>query len=107
VYFPIERVRRADDRQIMRLTGDIDLAVADDLRFALTAALTGTKLSELIVDLSAVAFLDCAGITAILDGRRAAAENAKRYDVVHAHGSVHRVLDHRCPVVPGLHGPGQ
>ena len=47
MYFPLERVRRADDRQIMRLTGDIDLAVADDLRFALTAALTGTKFSEL------------------------------------------------------------
>ncbi|UQU64634.1 STAS domain-containing protein [Couchioplanes caeruleus] len=92
VYFRLERPHPAGDRQTMHLTGDVDLAVADRLRFALTTTLTSAHPSELIVDLSAVTFLDCAGVTALLDGRRAAAENAKRYEVVNAAGCVHRVL---------------
>lgn len=90
--FTVERVHRADARQSMRLAGDIDLAVADELRQALTAALTDTQLSELTVDLTSVTFLDCAGITALLDGRRIAVAQAKRYDAVGARDSVHRVL---------------
>ncbi|MEU4428951.1 STAS domain-containing protein [Actinoplanes sp. NPDC024001] len=89
----IEPVHHVDGRHVMRLVGDVDLAVADELRQTLTTALTDTELNELTVDLSTVTFLDCAGISALLHGSRVAAANAKRYDVAHARDNVRRVFE--------------
>lgn len=89
----VERVESLDGSGTMRVSGDVDLAETGKLRHTVTTALTDPQLSELIVDLSAVTFLDCAGIGALLHGRRVAEANAKRYEVVGARDSVRRVLE--------------
>jgi anti-anti-sigma factor len=56
---------------VLRLdvAGEVDLAVADDLREAIDKALAGDRAAELIIDFGAVTFLDSAGISALLAGR--------------------------------------
>ena len=80
-------------RQALRPTGDIDLATADTLRVALITTLSDETVDDLLVDLSDVTFLDCAGVAALLEGRRDAVRRSKAYDVDGAHGSVLRVLE--------------
>jgi anti-sigma B factor antagonist len=77
------------------VTGEIDFATADTLGEHLRAAIdtvpagTGTVL----VDLSAVTFLDSAGINRLLRGRRLADQHGKHYRVVGADGIVRQVLE--------------
>ncbi|GIF01141.1 STAS domain-containing protein [Paractinoplanes rishiriensis] len=101
MHISITSMNPARSRLLMRLTGDIDLAVADRLRLALTTTLAAKTVNELLVDLSAATFLDCTGVTALLDGRRAALGLSKRYDITGASGTVLRVLQ-LTGVLPGL-----
>lgn len=69
-------------------TGDIDLVSADGFRDALVAAAADGL--PVVVDLSAVTFLDAAGLSALVAGRIAA---GGRFRVVGATGVVRRVLE--------------
>ena len=53
--------RRPDGRQILTADGEIDMSNADQLREALTQAGNG----RVLVDLSAVGYLDSAGLTVL------------------------------------------
>jgi anti-sigma B factor antagonist len=56
--------------------GEIDLATADVLRAALSAAvsvaLTGPGVHRLVIDLTGVPFLDCTGLSALVGATRRA-----------------------------------
>jgi anti-sigma B factor antagonist len=80
------------------VAGEIDTSTAGQLGAAITNAL-GAGISGLLVDLAPATFCDCAGITALLAGRRAAVAHDVTYQVINPSGIVLKVLQ-----ISGLHG---
>jgi anti-sigma B factor antagonist len=72
--------------------GDIDLSTVDQLVSEIAAA-AAADVTDVVVDLSGVAFIDSAGISALLRGRRLADERAQRFRVTGAEGLVREVLE--------------
>jgi anti-sigma B factor antagonist len=72
--------------------GDIDLSTADELEHAIAAPGAGPT-TDVIVDLSAVRFIDSAGINALLKGRRQADAHGRSFRVSGAAGLVRELLE--------------
>jgi anti-anti-sigma factor len=72
----------------LRFVGEIDLVTAEQFRIALTTAAASGGPVE--VDLTDVAFLDAAGITALIRARQAAPSGIR---LVGARGPVRRILE--------------
>lgn len=73
--------------------GEVDLDTSGVLHEAIRDVLSVDGVTELVVDLDAVTFLDAAGISALLTAQQQAAQSAVGYRIVNPHGIVHRVLD--------------
>jgi len=73
------------------LTGEIDMSTAASLSRAITEALD-TGAEDVVIDLDGATFCDCAGITALLNGRRDAMARQVGYQVRNANGNPLRVL---------------
>jgi anti-anti-sigma factor len=80
------------------LTGEIDMSTAEGLSRAITAALD-TGADDVVINLDRTTFCDCAGVTALLNGRRDALARQVGYQVCNANGNPLRVLR-----ALGLHG---
>lgn len=113
---PVVRHTGADG--VVRLTpiGEIDLDNAGCLRAAIGDAFSEPRATEVVVDLVQVSFLACAGVSALVDGRRTAASGTKSYAVVNAHGVARKVLiltglldqlTHRASRMPAPSPPGR
>ncbi|BCJ49451.1 anti-sigma factor antagonist [Actinoplanes sp. NBRC 14428] len=72
--------------------GEVDLATAPDLERAVAGAVARPGAREVLVDLSAVTFLDASGIAALARSHLLAAESGVRLRVCGARGVVRRVL---------------
>jgi anti-anti-sigma factor len=77
----------------LALAGEVDLATSGALRAVIRDSLHDERVTELIVDLGQVTFLDCAGISALVAGYHTATERNQNYAVVNARRRVRRVLD--------------
>lgn len=77
-------------RAIVRADGEIDIATADALRDRLCAALT--EHAEVAADMSAVTFIDCAGLRALLAARAFADGHGRRLVVHDPSRPVRRLL---------------
>lgn len=73
------------------LTGEIDMSTAATLTRAITEALD-TGADQVVINLDGATFCDCAGITALLNGRRDALERQAGFQVCNANGNPLRVL---------------
>ena len=71
------------------VTGDVDLATSPALDQAIT---TCVPTGGVLIDLAAVTFLDCTGVTALFTGRRNAATRNVSYQAVNAGRIALRVL---------------
>lgn len=71
------------------LRGEIDLATRDDLAKALQAMPPHT---DVVVDLTDVTFMDCCGMTPLIDAYQHAHDSGNRFSVVHANGVARLVL---------------
>lgn len=87
------RTERAGGVVTVAVSGEIDLATGPTVDRALRDAITGGGARTVLVDLSAVQFLDSSGIALLLKGRRLADERAVAYRVTGAEGIVRRVLE--------------
>ena len=65
---PPEPTASTPDDVLLVVSGEVDLATVPELRRRLGGAKTRTP--ELTVDLSAVTFIDCAGLRPLLEARR-------------------------------------
>jgi anti-sigma B factor antagonist len=74
------------------ITGDLDLSTSDDLEQQIVAHAREDGVSTVVVDLAGVAFVDSAGINALLRARRWADDHQRSLRVVGATGLVHEVL---------------
>ena len=92
----------ADDApvQVLRLTGDVDLRTADDLRAALTARIDSADRRPVEIDLGQVEYLSSSGIALLLEAA-ATATRARRALTVHA---VEGTPPARVLSLSGLHG---
>ena len=77
---------------VVTAAGEIDLTNAESLRDALLSALNAGALA-LVVDMTAVTFLDSAGVTALVRASRRAAANEATFRLAVTAQSVLRVLN--------------
>lgn len=83
------------DRLLIAVTGELDLAVAEELRAAVSRAPT----SRVVVDLGGCEFIDSTGIAVLLLAARELSDESRTLEVSGARGQVLRVLE-----VSGLAG---
>lgn len=77
----------------LAVAGQVDLATCEHLRTAIQDSLTEAHITELIVDLDQVSFLDSTGIRALIEGSKLATDRGVRYLVTNPRKIVHQVLD--------------
>jgi anti-sigma B factor antagonist len=84
-------VRRGQDRLILELQGELDMACAPQLDEALAGAdLDGSD--AVVLDLRGVRFLDSTGLKAIFRARKAVRESGRRFAVTEGSAQVQRLL---------------
>lgn len=76
--FAIDAAARADGITTIRVSGELDLATAGELAAALSAALAA---GDVVLDLSAVSFMDSAGVRSLNSALRETAEQGRRLTV--------------------------
>lgn len=78
----------------IEVAGEIDLATCPRLKWELLAAIeAATPPRKILIDLSAVTFIDARGVGVLVDGLDAARRRGVDYAVQNAQGIVLRVLD--------------
>jgi anti-sigma B factor antagonist len=87
------QVDRLSDEVSVKLTGELDMSTADELRDVLIEAIGEPPAAAVDVDLGEVSFLDSSSIAALVKASNKAAEAGCRFSVSQAHGIVRRVLD--------------
>jgi anti-sigma B factor antagonist len=75
---------------VVSISGEIDLATADEFRDALSSDLSDPAVSLLVCDLSQVEFLACSGLSILVDMRSALVARGARLYVVANHLAVLR-----------------
>ena len=75
------------------VSGDVDLVTGPAVAEAITGALAADGVHAVLVDLSAVEFLDSSGVALLLNGRRDADERGIGFQVTGAHGIPRQVLE--------------
>ncbi|MDT4939376.1 MAG: anti-sigma factor antagonist [Pseudonocardiales bacterium] len=93
------RVEHEGTTCFVRLTGEVDLAVAREIDQLGAAMIETTAASEVIIDMADVTFLDSTGIGALIALRNAAGARGLPLRVEHAGDRVRRIL-----AVTGLDG---
>lgn len=78
---------------LVTVAGEVDLATAHLLRDRLGGVLREHGLAALDVDLAAVTFLDCTGISALVAVRNAAIQAGCQMRITHPQPIVRRVLE--------------
>ena len=84
-------VTRTEDRIIIALNGEIDLESSPKARELLLGSVAGEK--SLLVDLSAVTYIDSSGVASLVEALKAARENGTRFALAAASEPARRVLE--------------
>ena len=79
------------DNGVVRVTGEVDVSNADELRSALAGEL-GAGAASVSVDLSEVPYIDSTGIGVLVGAAHHAAEKGVSFEVVRPQKNVARVL---------------
>ncbi|GLY07831.1 MULTISPECIES: STAS domain-containing protein [Actinoplanes] len=77
----------------IRVSGEIDMATADDVQRAVRQALDTPGVTEIAVDLAGVTFCDSSGIAVLDEGFGVAAQHGIRFRAVDPQPVVRRVLE--------------
>ncbi|WP_246158780.1 STAS domain-containing protein [Catellatospora sichuanensis] len=77
---------------VVAVSGEVDLAVRDDLLDTLHATIHTPGVTKVVVDLSQVSFLDSTGLHVLLTARASALGSGIDFTVAGATGIVQRVL---------------
>jgi anti-sigma B factor antagonist len=71
----VDITRLDDGTALVRLRGEIDMSVCDEMRDILVNTIVGAHPSKIIVEMSRVTFMDSTGLGALVAGCRSAAAN--------------------------------
>ncbi|MFC7531863.1 STAS domain-containing protein [Actinoplanes sp. GCM10030250] len=91
--FAVSKQDGGAGRSWLRVTGELDQDTGDGLAGLIANAAEQAGVTEVIVDLGHVTFLDASGVRALLEGHDATSLRNCGFRVVNAHGLVHQVLD--------------
>jgi anti-sigma B factor antagonist len=86
-------VNRSGGLATVVVSGEVDIASGPAVDEAIGEAVTADGVDTVLVDLSAVRFLDSSGISLLLRGRRLAGARAVAYRVIGAQGMIRQVLE--------------
>jgi stage II sporulation protein AA (anti-sigma F factor antagonist) len=82
-----------DGVAILAIEGGLHDGVADDLATAITAALTGRRLTHLVLDLARVPVIDATAVDSLVQARSQALRAGATFRVIRPQPPVRRVLD--------------
>lgn len=82
----------AQDTLLVRITGELDLAVADRLRTLIDLELKNGRAANLILDLHGVDFIDSSGLGVILGRYKKVSGSGGKMYIVRAQPSVSKIL---------------
>ncbi len=85
-------VRKGSARTVVELSGELDIAVAPDLRACLGGALEGPLPAEVHVDLSGVTFLDSSSVSELVSACKRARQAGADFSVTCGAGLPRKVL---------------
>ena len=85
-------VERREDRVVLRLTGDLDMAEVEQLKEVLRTTRADEEV-ETVIDLRNLSFLDSSGLSALLEAQSAAHESGRRVSLIRGPRQVHRVFE--------------
>jgi len=85
--------QRRDQTITVGVAGEVDFAAGAAVEAAIVSAFADQDVGTVVVDLSALTFLDSSGISVLLKARRVADERGVPFRVVGADGIVRKVLD--------------
>jgi anti-anti-sigma factor len=85
--------QRRDRTVTVGVAGEVDLTAGAAVEAAIMSAFADQDVDSVVVDLTAVTFLDSSGISVLVKARRVADERAFNYRVIGADGIVRKVLD--------------
>jgi anti-sigma B factor antagonist len=91
---PVFRIsdRRVDDRYLLQVSGELDLATNERVVEAIKRA-EASDAKTIVLDLTEVSFIDSSGIRALVQGALESRENGQRLRLVPVQGQVRRVLE--------------
>ncbi len=73
-------VREVGDYSVVDLTGDVDLSCSPDARAAILQCLKARR--NVLVDMSAVTYIDSSGVASLVEGYQTAKKNSLRFGLV-------------------------
>ena len=85
-------MRWEDGTVVLRLAGELDLAVADDLDFS-ARWLAGSSADHVVIDLAELTFIDAVGLRAIRRARDTVVAGGRTVAVVNPAPAVARVFE--------------
>lgn len=86
-------VELKQDTLLIRLSGELDLGVADHLRKALEDVLDREPARNLVFNLTGVSFIDSSGLGVLLGRYKRVSRNGGKVLIVSPQPQVHRILD--------------
>lgn len=87
----VSSVKEEQGKIVIALEGDIDLENAGEVRKALLASLKQKK--DLLIDLSAVTYIDSSGIASLVEGLQVARKQKNELSLVSVSVRARRVLE--------------
>jgi anti-sigma B factor antagonist len=87
------QVSASDGIAVLAVSGDIDLAVVGQLRAKVSAQLDLERVNGVLIDLSAVTFMDSTGIGTLVGCWHQAEARGKTLQIANARSQIARVLD--------------
>ena len=84
--------RRLDTTTILDVTGNIDMSNSPEVRKTLLHDLRELGVSRVVLNLSAVAYIDSSGVASLVEGLKASKESGKRFILFGLSDSAREVL---------------
>jgi anti-anti-sigma factor len=85
-------VHAGPQKVVVAVTGEIDMACADDLQAALVEAIDRYRPRAVVIDMAEAPFLDAAGVRALVRSYRHAHRHQVEVTLIHPRPAVVRIL---------------
>ena len=85
-------IRRVDNATILDVSGDIDLASSPEVRKTLLHEVRDNRKPRLVINLSAVRYIDSSGVASLVEGLKASRDIGSRFILVGLNGPAREVL---------------
>jgi anti-sigma B factor antagonist len=85
-------IRRVDNATIFDISGDIDLANSPEVRKALLHEVRDNRRSRVVLNLTAVRYIDSSGVASLVESLKASRDIGSRFILVGLSGPAREVL---------------